>query len=75
MGHKILLRLRRNGIRFYEGALRALRDVRKLDKEGDSEMCEFEEVGCRSRDDDYCCEFGYTIKDNHPCDICPYRTW
>lgn len=30
-------------------------------------------IECRSRDDDYCCEFGYRIKRDYPCSICPYR--
>ena len=29
-------------------------------------------IECRSRDDDYCYEFGFEIKDDNPCKICPY---
>lgn len=73
---EILLRIRQHGIRFHDGALHLLRDVREPNTEGNAEHIGFaEEIGCRSRDDDYCCEFGYTIKNDNPCKICPYRDW
>lgn len=74
--NELLLRLRQHGVRVDDGALRLLRDVREPNTEGDAEhIGDTEEIGCRSRDDDYCCEFGYTIEDNNPCEICPYRDW
>ena len=27
---------------------------------------------CVSRDNDYCCEFEFNIKDDYPCRLCPY---